>query len=62
VLFQNLRARGVIDGYLNLGQRFVDQGLDYPRLACPGDGHFCADGLAWAAGEILREFSPWLGR
>jgi hypothetical protein len=52
-MFQHLLADGTIDGYVNLGERFVDERLDYPALACPGDGHLCAEGIAWEARTIL---------
>ncbi len=59
-MFRHLQADGTIDGHLDLGARFVGAGLDYPSLACPGDGHLCADGIAWEASEIERAFGPQL--
>jgi hypothetical protein len=59
-MFERLAASGVIDGYVNLGQRFVEQELRYRELACPGDGHFCEDGIAWEAREIFDAFSSLL--
>ncbi len=59
-MFRHLQADGTIDGYLDLGARFVADGLDYPRLACPGDCHLGEDGIAWGAEELDRAFGSLL--
>ena len=58
--FDTLVASGVIDGYVNLSAKFVEAGLSYPKLACPGDGHLCRDGIAWEAEQIVRAFGARL--
>jgi hypothetical protein len=62
-MFRRFLEAGIIDGYVHLGQKLVESGLDYQTFACTGDGwHFCANGTAWMADEIDKAFGDRLAK
>jgi hypothetical protein len=50
-VFEFLRAEGVLDTFVDLSREKVD----IRKYRCPGDGHFCAEGNRWLAGQIVEK-------
>lgn len=51
--FRSLVREGVLDGYLDLTEPFLREGIRRQDVQCPYDEHFCEEGNRWLAAHIL---------
>ena len=51
--FRSLVREGVLDGYLDLTEPFLREGIRRKDVQCPYDEHFCEEGNRWLAAHIL---------
>jgi len=51
--FRSLVREGPLDGYLDLTEVFLQEGIRPQDVQCPYDEHFCEKGEQWLAAHIL---------
>ena len=49
---------GLLDGYLDLTEPFLREGIRLRDVQCPYDEHFCEKGNQWLATHILDFLDP----
>ena len=56
--FRLLVREGLLDGYLELTEPFLREGIRLRDVQCPYDEHFCEQGNQWLATHILDFLDP----
>ena len=52
--FHSMVRDGLLDGYLDLTEAFLHEGMRLRDVQCPYDEHFCEAGNRWLATHILK--------
>ena len=56
--FRLLVREGLLDGYLDLTELYLREGIRPGDVQCPYDEHFCERGTQWLATHILHWLEP----